>query len=129
MISGKRYGRSRKPSPGYDAGDEEAYRLVTIEPVRTPEGCAGRDWLVYRIAQGGNLITGYRQGNLAAATAEVETIVVALNERRIASKGRPGPKPKSSAGAATQAAPVAPPDADDGATEQAVTPGAAPQGD
>ena len=110
----KRYGRSRKPSPAYDAaGDEEAYRLVTIEPVRTPEGCAGRDWLVYRIAQGGNLITGYRQGDLAAATAEVETIVIALNERRIASKGRPGPKPKASTGAA---APAAPPEGDDSAS-------------
>ena len=85
---------------------------MTIGPVRTPEGCTGRDWLVYRIAQGENLITGYRQGDLRAATAEVEQIVVGLNERRVASKGRPGPKPKSSA----SAAPAAPPDANDGAS-------------
>jgi hypothetical protein len=115
MITGKRYGRSGKASPAQDAGNEEAYRLVTIEPVRAPEGCTGRDWLIYRIAQGDNLITGYRQGDLRAATAEVDKIVVALNERRIASKGRPGPKPKSSA--ATSAPAAAPPDADtDGGT-------------
>ena len=59
------------------------------------------------------MITGYRQGDLRAATAEVEKIVVALNERRAAGKGRPGPKPKSSTAAA---APAAPPEADDGAT-------------
>jgi hypothetical protein len=84
---------------------------VAVEPVRTPEGCTGRDWHVYRITQGGNVITGYRQGDLRAATSEVERIVVGLNERRVASKGRPGPKPKGSAAAATPAA--APPDAED----------------
>ena len=87
MITGKAYGRSRKPSPAQDTGSEEAYRLVTIEPVRAPEGCTGRDWLIYRIAQGDNMITGYRQGDLRAATTEVENIDPGLNERRIASKG------------------------------------------
>jgi hypothetical protein len=129
MMTGKRNGCGRKAEPAYDAGDEEAYRLVAIEPVRTPEGCTGRDWLVYRIAQGDNLITGYRQGDLSAATADVDRIVVALNERRVASKGRRGPKPKSAAGAAAQAAAASPPDADDAAAEQAVTPDAAPRAD
>ena len=129
MITGKPYRRKGKPASTDDTAPEEAYRLLTIEPARAPEGCTGRDWLVYRIAQGENVITGYRQGDLSAATAEVQTIVVGLNERRIASKGRPGPKPKSSGGAAAPAAPAAPPDADDGATEQAVTPGEAPRAD
>jgi hypothetical protein len=76
----------------------------------------GRDWLVYEIAQGGNVITGYRQGDLRAATADVEKIVVGLNERRVAGKGRSGPKQKTAAGAG-QAAAAAPaqPEADDGA--------------
>ena len=113
MIAGKGYGRARRPAPAADANQEEAYRLVAIEPVRAPAGCTGRDWLIYRIAQGDNLITGYRQGDLRAATADVERIVVGLNERRIASKGRPGPKPKAAAGAA--AAPAAPAEADDAA--------------
>jgi len=100
-----------------DAGHEESYRLVTIEPARAPEGFQGRDWLVYRISQGNNMITGYRQGDLRAATADVERIVVGLNERRVASKGRPGPKPKGStpaASAASAAAPVATPEVDAG---------------
>lgn len=107
------HGRRRPVTPAPEAGREEAYRLLTIEPARAPEGCAGRDWLVYRIAQGANVITGYRQGDLRAATAEVERIVVGLNERRVASKGRPGPKPKDAA--APAAAPATPADADDGA--------------
>jgi hypothetical protein len=111
MIAGKGYGRARRSTPASDANQEEAYRLVAIEPVRAPEGCTGRDWLIYRIAQGENVITGYRQGDLRAATAEVERIIVGLNERRIASKGRPGPKPKPSAGAA----PAPQPEAEDGA--------------
>jgi hypothetical protein len=91
---------------------EEAYRLLTIEPARAPDGCTGRDWLIYRIAQGDNVITGYRQGDLRGATAEVERIVVNLNERRGASKGRTGPKPKAATDAAT---PAAAPDTDDAA--------------
>ena len=112
MILGKANGRNRGPAPTFDPNHAEAYKLVGIAPVRTPAGCTGRDWHVYRIMQGENLITGYRQGDLRAATSEVEKIVVGLNERRIASKGRPGPKPKGSTGAA---APAAPPDGDDGA--------------
>ena len=108
------YGRRRPAPPALDAGAlEEAYRLVTIEPARAPEGHTGRDWLVYRIAQGANMITGYRQGELRAATADVERIVVGLNERRVANKGRPGPKPKGSTAPAA-AAPAAAPEADVG---------------
>lgn len=86
------------PSPpasaaGDDAVDEEAFRFVTIRAVATPSGCVGSDWLVYRISQGPNLITGYRRGDLRTASAEVEKIVFALNERRLAPKGRRGPKP------------------------------------
>ena len=89
---------ARRPSPTpSDADDSEAFRLVSIKQAPTPEGCVGRDWLVYRIAQGANVITGYRRGDLPAATADVERIVVGLNERRVTRKGRPGPKPKSSA--------------------------------
>jgi hypothetical protein len=114
VILGKSNARNRRPAPAYDATHEEAYRLLTIEPVRTPEGCTGRDWHLYRISQGANLITGYRQGDLRAATAEVERIVVGLNERRVASKGRPGPKPKGAP--ASAAAPAAAPEGDDAAT-------------
>lgn len=62
-------------------GDEE-YRLLSIVAVHAPEGCLGNDWHLYRIAQGENGITGYRRGNLAGVTAEVETIVTGLNGRR-----------------------------------------------
>ncbi len=62
--------------------DDESYRLLSVAAVRAPEGCAGSDWHVYRIAQGDNGISGYRRGNLARVKEEVEAIVTALNERR-----------------------------------------------
>ncbi len=91
------YGERQAPSATSGAPEPEAFRLVDIRPGRPPEGCVGRDWLVYQIAQGRNLITGYRRGDLLAATADVERIIVGLNERRVTSKNRPGPKPKPAA--------------------------------
>jgi hypothetical protein len=70
--------------------DEMRYRLVTLDAVHAPEGCAGTDWFVYRILQGVNEITGYRSGARAAVRAEVDAIVDGLNERR--SQIRPGSK-------------------------------------
>lgn len=71
----------------------EDFRLLSISATRAPNGCAGRDWFIYRIAQGENIITGYRRGDLATASAEVETIVIALNGRRRSTKPKPGRKP------------------------------------
>jgi hypothetical protein len=72
-----------------DTAVDESYRLLSVESVRAPEGCAGRDWFVYRIAQGANEITGYRRGERAAVSAEVETIVAGLNGRRSWAKSKP----------------------------------------
>lgn len=58
------------------------YRLVSVEAVEAPEGCAGQDWFIYRIMQGANAITGYRRGQRAAVNTEVEDIVAGLNGRR-----------------------------------------------
>jgi hypothetical protein len=74
-----------------DAPDE-SYRLVSVETVRAPEGCSGKDWFVYRIAQGANEITGYRRGERAAVNSEVETIVAGLNGRRSWAKSKPSSK-------------------------------------
>lgn len=68
--------------PADEIRDAERYRLVSIEAASAPAGCAGRDWFVYRILQGVNAITGYRQGSRAQVTAEVETILEGLNDRR-----------------------------------------------
>lgn len=65
-----------------ETSDDERYRLVSLDAVRAPEGCVGKDWHVYRIAQGENGITGYRRGDLAGVRVDVEAIVTALNERR-----------------------------------------------
>lgn len=72
-----------------DTGPDESYRLLSVESVRAPEGCAGKDWFVYRIAQGMNEITGYRRGDRSAVSAEVETIVAGLNGRRSWAKSKP----------------------------------------
>ena len=66
---------------------------MSIKPARhAPSGRVGRDWLVYSIAQGVNMITGYRQGDLATVTADVEKIVVSLNERQFMRRARPQTK-------------------------------------
>jgi hypothetical protein len=79
-------------APAAGAEDEERFQLVSITATSAPPECTGRDWHVYRISQGGNVITGYRQGDPKAVRAEVEQIVVGLNERRVSRKSRPGPK-------------------------------------
>jgi hypothetical protein len=90
--------------------DAESFRLVSIKPARhAPSGSVGRDWLVYSIAQGVNLITGYRQGDLAAVTADVERIVVSLNERQFTRRARERPKHgRTAAKTVVAAKPVAP---------------------
>jgi hypothetical protein len=76
------------PSPALSgaaaaAPADDEYRLTFIKPARAPSGNAGSDWLMYRIAQGPNVINGYRRGDLASVTTEVEKIVTGLNERRL----------------------------------------------
>jgi hypothetical protein len=66
----------------------EAYRLVSIDAAPAPHGDTGHDWLVYKIAQGSNFITGYRRGSRQSVGAEVDRIVIALNERLLV-RGRP----------------------------------------
>jgi hypothetical protein len=78
--------------------DAERYRLVSIEAARAPDGCAGRDWFVYRILQGVNAITGYRQGSRAQVSSEVETILAGLNGRRRWSSSKPVSRSRRGAG-------------------------------
>src|ERR1043165_3521793 len=77
----------------------ESYRLVSIDPTLAPSGSTGDDWLLYRIARGSNMVTGYRRGSHSNVSAEVERILTALNERLLP-KGRPyrpaGRPPKNS---------------------------------
>jgi len=95
--------------PNVEEADLVSYELVSVESAKAPEGCAGRDWFVYRIGQGVNEITGYRQGNRESVRADAETIVVALNERREWRKSKQLPKTRRRTGAPakTAAAPAA----------------------
>ena len=61
----------------------DVYRLVSIDSTSAPAPAVGDDWLVYRIALGGSVVTGYRRGTRASVTSDVERIVQAFNERRI----------------------------------------------
>lgn len=87
------------PSP--NTGD---YYLLSIQHTQAPTGSVGNDWHVYRIAQGTNVITGYRRGTAARVTAEVEQIIDGLNERRMINRGRVNLTPPRSM--AERAAPV-----------------------
>ena len=72
---------------------ENGFRIVSIRSAAAPSGSAGQDWYAYCIAQGTNLINGYRRGDLADVTVGVENIVAALNERRVGKRGRVDLKP------------------------------------
>ena len=71
---------------------DASFRLLSIRPSSAPRDSVGRDWLEYRIGQGPNMIKGYRRGELQAVRAEVEKIVIALNERRRSFKAATPPK-------------------------------------
>lgn len=68
--------------------NDEPYELLSVQRADAPDGGQGSDWGCYKIAQGSNIITGYRQGTLAAIKAAAEEIVTALNERRSPKRGR-----------------------------------------
>jgi hypothetical protein len=72
--------------------DDASFRLLSIRPSSAPRDSVGRDWLEYCIGQGPNVIKGYRRGELQAVRAEVERIVIALNERRRSFKAATPPK-------------------------------------
>jgi hypothetical protein len=83
------------PTNNSNAGSasENGFRLVSIRSTAAPTGSAGHDWFAYCIAQGTNMINGYRRGDLADVTNGVENIVAALNERRVGKRGRVDLKP------------------------------------
>jgi hypothetical protein len=71
-----------------DTSGGDGYRLAGIDKTAAPSDSNESDWFVYRIAQGANVITGYRRGELRAVTADLERMVKGLNERRIVNRGR-----------------------------------------
>lgn len=72
------YAHSEEPPP---------YRLVSISPTAAPAGASGKQWCKYVIAQGDNVIAGFRRGNLASVTEAVERNLLQLNERRSGKRG------------------------------------------
>jgi hypothetical protein len=66
----------------HEEHDDNCYRLTSIVAADAPDGCTGGDWFIYRITQGGNAITGYRCGSVERVSADVESIVTSLNDRR-----------------------------------------------
>ena len=80
--------------PASAAGDPDvtAFRLLSVRASSAPTGGVGHNWLEYRIGQGPNVIKGYRRGDMHAVRADVEKIVIALNERRRGSNSAAAPK-------------------------------------
>lgn len=64
------------------------YEIVSVQRAETPAGAEGSDWHRYEIAQGANIIQGYRQGNLRTVRRAIEEIVIQLNERQMGKRGR-----------------------------------------
>ena len=67
----------------------QPYKIVSVRRAARPPGAEGSNWHRYVIAQGANVIHGYRRGNLRTVTLAVEEIVAQLNERRSGKRGEP----------------------------------------
>jgi hypothetical protein len=96
-------GKSAAPADSAPGAGGHPFRLASISPADAPSGCVGADWLIYRIAQGDNTITGYRRGELAVVRADVQKIVEDLNERRRTLKKSTGLRPGRPSAAAVAA--------------------------
>ncbi len=70
------------------AAKGDPYEIMSIKSSEPPSGFDGSNWYKYEIAQGGNVILGYRSGNRQSVTHAIEAIVVQLNERRLGKRGR-----------------------------------------
>lgn len=70
------------------AAKGDPYEITSIKPSDPPSGFDGANWYKYEIAQGANVILGYRAGNRTSVTHAIEAIVVQLNERRLGKRGR-----------------------------------------
>ena len=68
--------------------NDEPYQLKAVNKSDPPAGSEGKDWVRYEIAQGTNVITGYRQGTVSSIKRAAQEIVVGLNERRSPNRGR-----------------------------------------
>jgi hypothetical protein len=68
--------------------NDEPYELLSVDKSDPPAGGQGDDWCRYQIAQGSNVITGYRQGSVNSTKRAAEEIVTGLNERRSPKRGR-----------------------------------------
>jgi hypothetical protein len=71
------------------------YRLVSVDRACAPEGATGDDWLVYRISQGANVVTGYRRGGREDVDVAVTLMIEALNARLLVTS-RPNRSARSS---------------------------------
>ena len=65
-----------------------SYEIVSVEKTDPPPGTEGSDWYHYVIAQGPNIIRGYRQGALSAVKSAVAEVVDQLNQRRFGKRAR-----------------------------------------
>ena len=70
------------------AATAPSYRLISIDCTGAPDGATGDDWLVYQIAQGANVVTGYRRGRRDDVSVAITSMVQELNMRLLV-KHRP----------------------------------------
>ena len=63
------------------------YKLKLIQQTAPPAGAGGSNWYFYEIAQGANIIHGYRQGSLKTVTMLIEENIALLNARQLGKRG------------------------------------------
>ena len=68
--------------------NQEPYKLKSVVASDPPPGVDGNNWFHYSIAQGKNVIKGYRQGQLESIYNDLTENVEALNARQKGKCGR-----------------------------------------
>lgn len=72
---------------------QKPFEIIKLEKCAPPPSSEGNDWFHYVIAQEGNRIEGYKQGETNAVTLGLKQMVEQINDRRLGKRGVPRSKP------------------------------------
>ncbi len=72
---------------GKKSSIKNAYQVISVKKVATPEGMDGKNWHSYTIQRGASIISGLKPGTHKAVTAHAKQLAADLNARTGANAG------------------------------------------